>query len=85
MTTLTVRIPDGLDAVLQKFCETDERSKSWFVKKALQTYLEDLEDYRIGVNALEEFEKGDRKTYSLDEVAAECGIELKSHTKSKKA
>ena len=78
MSTLTVRIPDNLNEVLEKFCKADERSKSWFVKKALQTYLEDLEDYRAGIKALEEFERSDKKTYSIEEVAKECGIDLKT-------
>jgi len=37
-------------------------------------YLEDRDDYETAVAALEEFEKGDRKTYTLEEVYAEADL-----------
>lgn len=57
MTTLTVRIPEELDKLLQKFCEEEDRSKSWLLKKALQEKLEDWLDERAGLKALKDHKK----------------------------
>ncbi len=75
---VTVRIPDALNKILEKFCEIDERSKSWFIKKALQSYIEDREDYAIGMKALKEHEASGERTYTIEELAVEYGIALKS-------
>ncbi|MGP1577681.1 MAG: type II toxin-antitoxin system RelB family antitoxin [Treponema sp.] len=53
-------------------------TRSWFLNKAVENFiaecLEDLEDYETAVAALEEFEKGDKKTYTLEEVRKELGL-----------
>jgi len=74
MTTLSVRIPDDLNRALEEFCVTKERSKSWVLKKILQEKLEDWADYQAGAKAFREFEIGDKKTYSIGEAMAKCGI-----------
>ena len=60
MTTLTVRIPDELAEILDKVARHEERSKAWFVKKALKNFLEDF--------------LKDGKNYSMAEVMKEAGI-----------
>lgn len=75
MATITVRIPEELDKILNEVAEFQDRTKSWVVKKALKTYLEDLKDRQDGLKALEEFEKSDGKTYTIEEVAARNGID----------
>lgn len=82
-TTLTVRIPDDLNQILEKFCAEEDRSKSWFLKKALKEKLEEWEDYKTGVKALKEHEASGGKTYSLEEVASEAGIKLTNNKKTK--
>lgn len=76
MSTLTVRIPQELEKMLETFCKEEDRTKSWIIKKALQEKLEDWNDYRSGVKALKEHKKNGNKTYSLEEVAKELGIKL---------
>ncbi|MES2677596.1 MAG: DUF6290 family protein [Pseudomonadota bacterium] len=76
MSVLTFRIPADLEKVLEKFCEEEDRTKSWLIKKALQEKLEDWQDYRSGIKALKEHKKSGSKTYSLEEIAKELGIRL---------
>ena len=63
---------------LSAYCAERGCSRSWFMTKALENYLkeckEDKEDYETAAAALAEFEKGDGKTYSLDEVRKELGL-----------
>jgi predicted transcriptional regulator len=60
MTTLTFRVPDELNQVLEEICKEEDRSKSWFMKKALQEKLEDWQDLRDGLKALKEHKKNPR-------------------------
>ncbi len=80
MTTLTVRIPDELNLMLSNISTKQERSRSWIVKKALQSYLEDLDDANIAAKALEEYQEGNGKTYTIEEVAEELDISLTKHS-----
>ena len=42
---LSVRVPKDIEEKLEKIAKETERSKSYFVNKALKRYFEDLEDY----------------------------------------
>ena len=48
MTTLTVRIPDELQAELQKFCSKRHQTTSEILRESLRNYLasEELRDIR---------------------------------------
>ncbi len=76
MTTLTVRIPEELDNLLQQFCKEEDRSKSWLLKKALQEKLEDWQDLRTGLKSLKEHRKNPRLT-SHEALLKELGITKK--------
>ncbi len=49
MATLTLRVEDQLDRKLQRLAKETERPKSYFIKKALELYLEEYEDYQIAL------------------------------------
>ena len=49
MATLTLRVGDQLDRKLKRLAKETERPKSYFMKKALELYLEEYEDYQIAL------------------------------------
>ncbi len=49
MATLTVRVEDQLNRKLQRLAKETERPKSYFIKKALELYLQEYEDYQIAL------------------------------------
>jgi len=49
MATLTLRVEDQLDRKLKSLAKETERPKSYFIKKALELYLEEYEDYQIAL------------------------------------
>ena len=49
MATLTVRVEDQLDRKLRRLAKETERPKSYFIKKALELYLQEYEDYQIAL------------------------------------
>jgi len=71
--TSVVRISKGLDARLTELSEKTGRRKSYYASKAIAGYLENYEDYLLGVAAYEE-SKGKRR-YTLDEVAKRLGLD----------
>lgn len=72
---LSVRLPKETEDRLVALSSRTHRSKSYYIKEALEKYLEDEEDYSILVSAYEEHLRTGEKTHSLAEVKAELGIE----------
>ena len=74
MAALNVRIPDELSNVLTKSAEYLDRSKGYLVRKALEAYLqelqEDIEDYNDAVEILAQ----NNPTTPLEEVMKELGF-----------
>lgn len=55
MTTLVaVRLPDDLEYKLDHLAKETGRSKSYYLKIALEKFMEDREDYLLAVARLEE-------------------------------
>jgi RHH-type rel operon transcriptional repressor/antitoxin RelB len=55
---------------LQELANENERSKSYFLKKALDNYLEDLYLYKKAIAVLEK----DEPIYDLKDMAKEYGL-----------
>jgi predicted DNA-binding protein len=74
MVALNVRISNELSNVLAKSAEYLDRPKGYLVRKALEAYLqelqEDIEDYNDAVEAL----KDDSPAISLEEVIRKSGL-----------
>lgn len=75
ITTISAQIPIHLAQGLAKICEREERSKSYYVKKALELLLkeelevlEDIEDYQEAKKAYEEFKKSKQKAIPYEKV-----------------
>lgn len=53
-TTLSVRLPPELAKDLNNIARDTERTRSFHVKKALESYIEDFEDLRIALDRLDD-------------------------------
>ena len=67
---LTVRLDPELEARLDELAEATGRSKSHYVRQALEEFLEDRADYLLAISLLE---KND-PTIGLVELRRELGI-----------
>lgn len=67
---LSVRLTAEQDAMLEKLARETGRSKSYYVKRALDQFLADRADYLIAIAALEREET----RYSAAEVRRELGL-----------
>lgn len=68
---VAVRLPKELDERLERFAQETHRTKSYYIRKALEQFLEDKEDYLLAVARLEE--KNPR--IPLDEALKQLGLE----------
>jgi RHH-type rel operon transcriptional repressor/antitoxin RelB len=77
-TTISVSIPDELSKMLETFSQKEERSKSFYIKKALEDYfakkLEDEEDYKDVVESLAEFKVSKEKGKSWEKLQKELKL-----------
>ena len=70
LKTFTISVPAEFYNKLEKMSEENERSKNFFVKKALENYFEDIYLYNEAIKVLEK----DEPTYSLEEIMKEYGL-----------
>ncbi len=68
---ISVRIPAKLKKQIEELSKATERPKSYFVKKALEAYFEDVADYTV---ALDRFTDKKSKYLSTEEVKKIPGI-----------
>jgi RHH-type rel operon transcriptional repressor/antitoxin RelB len=71
MAVLSMRLDEKLDRKLQRLAKDTERSKSYFIKKALELYLDEYEDYQI---ALARRADKDDETLTLAQARKALGL-----------
>lgn len=76
--TISISLSDKLSEMLENISKREERTKSYYIKKALENYfiqrLEDEEDYKDVVNSLAEFKASGEQGKSWDELQKELGL-----------
>ena len=70
----SVRLPQDLEKRLTILAETTGRSKAFYIREAIQEYLDDLEDIYMAREVLERVRKGEEEIYTLDEVEQEFDL-----------
>lgn len=68
---LGIRLEKDLERRLEKLAKKTGRSKSYYAREAIKQYLEDREDYLMGIAVLERNEP----TISREEMARRLGLE----------
>ncbi len=64
----SVRLGDNLDTRLKYLAKTTARSKTFYIKEAVQKYLNEHEETLLVLNTREKIKRGVEKTYTLDEI-----------------
>ena len=70
----SIRLDDELDARLARLARLTGRSKSFYVKHALEDQLEDLEDLYIARKVARRVDEGRERLIPLDDVERELGM-----------
>lgn len=72
---LSVRVSKGIEDRLELLSSKTNRSKSYFVKRALERYLEDEEDMIEAVASYEDYLRSGKSGYTIEEMKYRYGIE----------
>jgi RHH-type rel operon transcriptional repressor/antitoxin RelB len=65
-----VRLEPELEERLERLAKETGRTKSYYAKEAIRQYVEDREDYLLGIAALEKH----KRTVSLEELERKYGV-----------
>lgn len=68
---IAIRLPEELENKLSLLAKRTKRSKSFYVREAIENYLEDVSDYSIGIDVLE----NPGRIYSLEEARKACELD----------
>ncbi len=75
MASTSVRLPDDVLERLHRLAKLTGRSKTYYITKAIQEHLDDIEDLYYAELELEAVHAGKSKTTPLDEVMKRYGME----------
>lgn len=75
MTSLNIRIPESLAGRLGELANQTGRTKSYYVRTALEEKLEELEDYYLALESLEKVETGKSRLWRHEEIEKDLGLD----------
>jgi RHH-type rel operon transcriptional repressor/antitoxin RelB len=70
----SIRLTDELDARLERLARLTGRSKSFYVKHALEEQIEDLEDLYLARKVAKRVAEGRERLIPLEELERELGV-----------
>jgi len=70
----SVRLEKNLEDRLTALSKSTDRSKSFYIKEAIQEYLDEYEELLVALSIKERIKKGLEKTYTFEEVQKELGL-----------
>ena len=77
-TIVSISLPSKLAAKLNKFCASEERSKSFLVKKALELFFDemakDIADHQIALKSYKEYKASGSKGISWEKIKKENNL-----------
>ena len=76
---MTIRLPEKMEKRLTQLAKETHRTKSYYVKRAIEEFLDDQEDYLIALSVMERVERGEEKTIPFEEILKKYGIENDHH------
>ncbi len=72
---LAIRLPDDIEARLDKLAKRTGRSKTYYARQAILEHLDDLEDLYLAEQRWLSLQRGESLTASLEQVERELGLD----------
>lgn len=69
--SIAIILEPELEERLENLAKKTRRSKSFYIREALESHIEELEDYYLAASILE----NPSTIYNLDEVQKMCGLD----------
>jgi RHH-type transcriptional regulator, rel operon repressor / antitoxin RelB len=70
---LAIRLDKELEARLTEAAKRAGRTKTWFARRAIEEYIDELEDYALLEEALQDYNP--KENISLEALRAELGLD----------
>ena len=71
---INFRADDDLNARLERLVKLTGRSKTFYVREAVTTHIDDLEDIYLADQVMERLENNVETLHSLEDVEQELGL-----------
>ena len=71
----TVRLEAAIEQRLDQLAQLTGRTKAFYLRQLIEAGLDDLEDAYLGAAVVERIRLGQERTYSLDDVVSELGLD----------
>lgn len=72
---LAIRLSEEIEARLEHLAQVTGRTKTFYAREAIERHLDDLEDVYLADEVLKRLHQGMERTYSLEEVRRELGLD----------
>jgi RHH-type rel operon transcriptional repressor/antitoxin RelB len=69
---LSIRLPEELEARLEKLSKTTGRTKTYYIREAVEEYLADLEDHYLVQKRMKDYDPDEN--VSLDSLIKRHGV-----------
>ncbi len=70
--TTSIRLPEELDARLERLAAKTGRTKSFYIKEAIEEHIADIEDYYLAERRMRTYDAAENAT--LDEMMQRHGM-----------
>jgi RHH-type rel operon transcriptional repressor/antitoxin RelB len=71
----TVRLEAATEQRLDQLAQLTGRTKAFYLRQLIEAGLDDLEGAYLGAAVVERIRQGQERTYSLDDVVSELGLD----------
>ena len=72
---LAIRLPSDIEHRLEALAAATGRTKTFYARKAIVEFMDDMEDVYLAESRLEELRAGRSRTLTLDEVERDLGLD----------
>jgi RHH-type rel operon transcriptional repressor/antitoxin RelB len=71
---LAIRLPADIESRLEALAKTTGRTKTFYARRAILEYLDDLEDWYLADKVVKDVRSGKEETTPLKDVMREYGL-----------
>ena len=71
----SIRLDPEVEQRIDHLAAQTGRTKAYYLREMIERGIEDLEDYYLAANALEQVRKGEEPVYSSAQVRKELGLD----------
>ncbi len=72
---IAVRVPEDIETRLDRLAKLTGRTKTYYVREAIEEHLDELEDTYLAEQVLAKIRSGGEKVIPMEDVIAQYGLE----------